>query len=163
MKHRNQNRPSLCFQAACHRRQLNLALVFVFFCCTFLLIGECVLLLCFGFIFPYQAKRLAWGTSPKWPILCWVVHKTLTSNSISGLLLQMLTFWNNWISFSKERCCYCRQTAVSEIWRDSAHVCQPGTLSTGPQSILDFWFLELLKLCNYIRCVLFVLFRYFFV
>jgi len=33
-----------------------------------------------GFLFPYQAKRLAWGTSLKWPILCRVVHKPLTSN-----------------------------------------------------------------------------------
>jgi len=30
-----------------------------------------------GFVFPSQAKRLAWGTSPKWPILCRVGHKTL--------------------------------------------------------------------------------------
>ena len=28
-------------------------------------------------VFPYQAKRLAWGTSPKWPILCRVGHKTI--------------------------------------------------------------------------------------
>jgi len=36
------------FQAECHRRELNLALVFgvYFVCSTFLLIGECVLLLC---------------------------------------------------------------------------------------------------------------------
>jgi len=33
-----------------------------------------------GLVFPYQAKRLAWGTSPKWPILCWVGHKTLTQS-----------------------------------------------------------------------------------
>jgi len=32
-----------------------------------------------GFVFPYQAERLACITSPKWPILCWVGHKTLTS------------------------------------------------------------------------------------
>ena len=32
----------------------------------------------------YQAKRLAWGTCPKWPILCWVGvgHKTSISQSI---------------------------------------------------------------------------------
>jgi len=35
----------LCVQSACHKRRLNLALVFL--CCsTFLLIGDCVLLLC---------------------------------------------------------------------------------------------------------------------
>jgi len=31
-----------------------------------------------GLVFPYQAKRLAWRTSPKWPILCQVGCKTLT-------------------------------------------------------------------------------------
>jgi len=54
----------LSFQARCSERRLNLALV-VFLCCsTFLLIGECVLFLCQ--VFPYKAKRLAWGgeTSP---------------------------------------------------------------------------------------------------
>jgi len=30
-----------------------------------------------GFVFPYQAKKLAWGTSPKWHILCWVGCETL--------------------------------------------------------------------------------------
>jgi len=33
-----------------------------------------------GFVFPYQAKRLAWGTSPKWPILYRVGRKTLTQS-----------------------------------------------------------------------------------
>jgi len=31
-------------------------------------------------VFPYQAKRLAWRTSPKWPILCRVGHKTTTQS-----------------------------------------------------------------------------------
>jgi len=31
-----------------------------------------------GLVFPYHAKRLAWGTSPKWSILCQVGHKTTT-------------------------------------------------------------------------------------
>jgi len=30
-----------------------------------------------GFVFPYKTKRLAWGTCPKWPNLCWVGRKTL--------------------------------------------------------------------------------------
>jgi len=29
-------------------------------------------------VFPYQTKRLAWGTSQKWPILCWMGCKTTT-------------------------------------------------------------------------------------
>jgi len=28
-----------------------------------------------GFVFPFQAKRLAWGTSSEWPISCRVGHK----------------------------------------------------------------------------------------
>jgi len=39
----------LCFQAGCRKRRQNLALVFfafIFCCSTFVLIGECVLLLC---------------------------------------------------------------------------------------------------------------------
>ena len=35
-----------------------------------------------GLVFPYWAKRLAWGTSLKWPILCQVGRKT-TTQSIS--------------------------------------------------------------------------------
>jgi len=30
------------------------------------------------FVFPYQTKRLAWGTSQKWPILCPMGRKTTT-------------------------------------------------------------------------------------
>jgi len=33
-----------------------------------------------GLVFPCQAKTLAWGTSPKWPILCRVGRKTLTQS-----------------------------------------------------------------------------------
>jgi len=59
MKRRNQKDP-VRFQARCRRRQLNLALVFVFILCcnTFLLIGKCAFVV-LGFVFPYQAKRLA--------------------------------------------------------------------------------------------------------
>jgi len=54
-----------------------------------------------GLFFPYQAKRLAWGTSPKWPILCHVGHKTSASNQPVGefaWLGSMLCRW--WI------CCF---------------------------------------------------------
>jgi len=44
-----------------------------------------------GFVFPYQAKRLAWGTSLKWPILCWVERKTTTqSNNDLGIFQCLL-------------------------------------------------------------------------
>ena len=33
-----------------------------------------------GLVCPYQAKRLAWGTSPKWPVLCRVGRKTTTQS-----------------------------------------------------------------------------------
>jgi len=70
---------------------LNLALVFlcILCCCTFLLIGEYVLC----FVFPYQAKRLSWGTSPKWPILCRIGNKTLTSNQSVCLSTRMSHKW----------------------------------------------------------------------
>jgi len=32
------------------------------------------------FVFPYQAKRLAWGTSPKGPILCQVGRKSASQS-----------------------------------------------------------------------------------
>jgi len=38
------------------------------------------------FVFPYQAKRLAWWTSPKWPILCRVVCKTLTNSFMVDMM-----------------------------------------------------------------------------
>ena len=41
--------------------------------CAFVVLGLPV-------VFPYQANRLSLGTSPKWPILCWVGRKTLTQS-----------------------------------------------------------------------------------
>jgi len=43
-----------------------------------------------GLVFPYQTKRLAWETSLKWHILCWVECKTLTQSVLKVL------FWNKW-------------------------------------------------------------------
>jgi len=43
-----------------------------------------------GFVFPYQAKRLAWGTSPKLPILCRVGRKTLTQSIKSCVILAFI-------------------------------------------------------------------------
>jgi len=36
-----------------------------------------------GLVFPYQAKRLAWGTSLKWPVLCRAGCKTTTQSTQS--------------------------------------------------------------------------------
>jgi len=47
-----------------------------------------------GLILTYQAKRLAWGTSLKWPILCWEGVKTLINQSVEQL-----------VSFSGDRWC----------------------------------------------------------
>ena len=40
-----------------------------------------------GTVFPYQAKRLAWGTSPKWPVLCRVRRKNHNWINQSMLLM----------------------------------------------------------------------------
>ena len=74
-------------QAGYHKRRLNLALVLcVFLCCSiFILIGECMLFVVSGFfVFPYQAKRLAWGNVFEWPILCieWDVKPNSINQSI---------------------------------------------------------------------------------
>jgi len=45
-----------------------------------------------GLVFPYKAKRLACGTSPKWPILCRVGHKTLTQS-----INQSMKRWGQWV------------------------------------------------------------------
>jgi len=37
-----------------------------------------------GFVFPHRAKRLAWGSSPKWHILCRVGRNTLTESINQG-------------------------------------------------------------------------------
>ena len=39
--------------------------VFILCCCIFFLISEYVLFVVLDLVFPYQDKRLAWGTSPK--------------------------------------------------------------------------------------------------
>jgi len=36
-------------------------------------------------VFPYQAKRFCWGTSPKWAVFCWTGHRT--AQSINLLML----------------------------------------------------------------------------
>ena len=47
--------------------------------------------LALGLVFPYQAKRLAWGTSPKWPVLCWVGCKTTTQSMLQIRWAYLLT------------------------------------------------------------------------
>jgi len=44
-----------------------------------------------GLVFPYQAKRLAWGMSPKSPILCRVGRKILTQsiNQVTQIDVEM--------------------------------------------------------------------------
>jgi len=63
MKRKNKNRPSH-FQAGCRKRRLILALVSVFILsCTFLLIGECVLLLCWVLFFHTKPRDWLWNVS----------------------------------------------------------------------------------------------------
>jgi len=50
-----------------------------------------------GFVFPYQAMRLAWGTSPKWPILCHAGRKATTQSinllCVAFSALMLLVGW----------------------------------------------------------------------
>jgi len=83
MNRQNLNRPSL-FPGRCCRRQLNLALVFFAYFVLLYISSDrwmCAFVV-LDLVFPYQAKRLAWRTSPKWPIMCCVERKT-TTQSIS--------------------------------------------------------------------------------
>ena len=43
-----------------------------------------------GLVFPYQAKRLAWGTCPKLPILCQVGRKMITQSVRAGGKLNIM-------------------------------------------------------------------------
>jgi len=90
MKRQNQNRPSP-FPGRICRRQLNLPLFFVIFCIVvhfFWLVNVCICCVRFNFSIPSQ--RLSWGTSPQWPISCWMGRKTLTQwNYIGGTLWRL--------------------------------------------------------------------------
>jgi len=46
-----------------------------------------------GLVFPYQTKRLPWGTSPKWPILCRVWCKTTTQSVSSANYAPLVWCW----------------------------------------------------------------------
>ena len=56
----------------------HILVVFIFCYSTFLFEWWVRAFLVLGLVLPHQAKRLAGGTSPKWPVLCRVGHKTLT-------------------------------------------------------------------------------------
>ena len=72
----------------------------VILCCTFFYCWMCAsVMLCL--VCPYQAKRLALETSPKWPILCQVRRKTLTQ------------------SVSQYACMCFKETKVIKMWRSS--------------------------------------------
>jgi len=67
----------LHFQVVRRKRRLKVFFVFsVFMIEIFVLMVN----VCFCCVFPYQAKRLAWEMSPKWPVLCRVGCKTLTQS-----------------------------------------------------------------------------------
>jgi len=50
-----------------------------------------------GLVFPYQVKRLACGTSPKWPVLCQSINHTPTD------LLFVVARWRMFV-----KCCLVR-------------------------------------------------------
>ena len=69
-----------------------------------------------GLVFPYQAKRWAWGLSLKLPILCWVGHKTLTQSIGDWCLLCIsLHVYRHWICVtnSSQACYYCSFITVN--------------------------------------------------
>jgi len=91
----------LRFQSGCHRRRPNLALVFLCLFCIvvhfFWLVNVCLYCVRFCF-FPYQAKLLVWGTSPKLPILYRLGCETLTSDP--GLVDK----WTCWLADAARDC-----------------------------------------------------------
>ena len=92
-----------------------------------------------GLDFPYQANRLAWGTSLKWPILCQVGRKNLNSINqfrhsvhfmalFAGLLSSCQSSRPANLSLRhlvlgettmKDVCCLCSKISASErlVWR----------------------------------------------
>ena len=72
-------------------------------------------------VFPYQVKRLAWGTSPKWPILCRVGRNTTTQwISLVGVL-SVAGRYNWWWWWSRWWWLWCRTCLRS---RRSASITQ---------------------------------------
>ena len=101
----------LHFWARCRSRRLNLALVFflVYFVLLYISFDWWIrAFVVLGLVLPYQGKRLARGTSPKWRILCRVGRKTLT-RSIS------VHYWlgNSSVSILYNTCANCAQRLSS--------------------------------------------------
>ena len=110
----------LHFQAGCHKRWQNMLLLFLCLLVHFFLLVN-VCFSCVSFVFLYEARRLAWGTSLKLPILCWVGCKTTTQSS--SLCLR----WWSGSDF-----CYCwAETAFPKPGKPGIvrEFCKPGKVS----------------------------------
>jgi len=86
-----------------------------------------------GLVFPYQAKRLAWGMSLKWPILCRVGCKATTQsinlflsewrNQMEGYWLTLVHLENGW--WNGGGICFCEMmiagtlVSATEVFRHS--------------------------------------------
>ena len=124
----------LHFQARCCRRRLNLAFVFIVYfvllyisfdwwLCAFVVLG---------LVFPHQAKRFDWETSPKWPILCQVWCKILTQSTryktnITLNEKQVNWQWHTgcWLQYvADEMCSACpTNTVVQHMWLHITPLC----------------------------------------
>jgi len=67
-----------------------------------------------GLVFPYKAKRLAWETSPKWPVLCWVGHNTL--NQSTNQLRISVTLWSRYCSRPAVYACSVCVRMRNDVW-----------------------------------------------
>ena len=92
----------LRLQAGCRKRRLNLALVFLCLFSSFLLIGECTLLLCYVWFFRTKPRDWLGETSPKWLVLCRVARIT-TAQLINPGLNRCLpsVVWRCWLGGRK--------------------------------------------------------------
>jgi len=70
-------------------------------------------------VFQSQAKRLAWKTSLKWPILCRVGHKTLTQSISVPFVLNVFIFSAKpqfFVSYLTLSCGHCRMMSKRMCW-----------------------------------------------
>jgi len=129
----------LRFQAGCHWRWLNLALVFLCLFCVVVhflwLVNACCC--CVRFSFPYQAKILAWGMSPKWSTLCRVGHKTSTQSTqfedsshrcivyacVSGCIVGVCCRFARCCMLVTATACACWHSSLNSSWRTRDCLC----------------------------------------
>jgi len=130
----------LHYQVGCHRRRLNLALIFcVYFVLSYIYFDwwMCAYVV-LGLVFPYQAKRLAWGTSVKWLILCGLGHKfiILTVNHYTWIhMCEVFLYTSNCIALYHDSSLKCSGVAHVNKGSHSFTGHPPTRLSTSGMSL----------------------------